>query len=282
MFSHRFSFSLSNDVTRSRSAPRNTGPYQEIVSGWGDNVSCAKPLTTPRYGFYINAVSVFLLLGGGIISLQKAYASNRELNEAVEMWENDRAETAEMESRLAMIRKKEEYAAAAASAAASSTQSPAAIFKRKPGAAALDGAAANGGTSSRRASGTSEIDSVLALSPPSPRSPASVKTISSAATTTAAGAAAGSTDRQHSLKVAASDVSSVDLRTGRNTNSFAPTAPMQSPEPDLESGSGGAAVAAGAADAGTGAPDNSGEGAVDDDLPPPQGWEVRTTPSGDK
>lgn len=264
---------------------KTTGLNQEIIGGWGESVSCAKPLTTPRYGFYTNAVSVLLLLGGGIISLQKTYASNRELNEAVEMWEKDRAETAEMESRLAMIRKKEEYAAAAGSAAVSSAQSPATIFRsRKPGAAAPGGTtAAAGGASSRRGSGTSEVDSVLPLSPPTPRSPASMKTTSSATTATTAGAAGapaaaavGSTERH--------------LSSGRRTNSSVPpAAAMQSPEPellkgdwDLESGAGGAAVAPGAAGADSGAPGNSGKGAVDDDLPPPQGWEVRNTPSGDK
>lgn len=202
------------------------------------------------------------------------------------MWEKDRAETAEMESRLAMIRKKEEYAAAADSAAASSAQSPATIFRsRKPGAAASGGA----GTSSRRGSATSEVESVLPLSPPTPRSPASLNTLSSATTATTADAPSGSAERQHGFKAAVSDVSSVDphLGSGGKTNSSVPpAAAMQSPEAkidwDLESGSGGAAVAPGAAGAGSGAPGNSGKGAVDDDLPPPDGWEVRNTPSGDK
>ena len=220
-------------------------------------MSCATPETSPRYGFVINAVSVLLLLGGGIVSFQKTRVSNRELNEAVEMWEKDRAETAEMEARLAMIRKKEEYAAAAASAAASAAKSPATIFRSRK-----QGSAHGGGGASRRGSATSDMASVLPLSPPSPRSPNSSQTASSVT---------GPAER-HNLDSSVANLSSLGANRSIPTASVGSTpSAVQSPDWDLESGS-GAATAAG----------KSGSGTVDDDRPPPQGWEVRTTPSGER
>lgn len=87
------------------------------MSEWGESVTCATAQTIPRYGFFANGVAVILLLGGGTVSLVKTYVSDRELCEAIEMWKSDRAETAELDARMAMIRKREDYAAAAAAAA---------------------------------------------------------------------------------------------------------------------------------------------------------------------
>lgn len=89
-----------------------------MVSAWGENVSCAAPETSPRYGFFANAIAVVLLLGGGVISFMKTSASSRELGEAVDMWRKDRAEIAEMNARMAIIKRREDYAAAVAAAAA--------------------------------------------------------------------------------------------------------------------------------------------------------------------
>lgn len=87
------------------------------MRAWGENVSCAAPQTSPRYGFFTNAVAVLLLVGGGTISLFRTYASDSELSEVVEMWENDRTETAEIEARKAIIKKRENFATVAATAA---------------------------------------------------------------------------------------------------------------------------------------------------------------------
>ena len=84
---------------------------------WGDDVSCSTASTNPRYGFIANGVAVLLLIGGGVITFARAKKSDRELDDAVREWERGRAQTAEMNARLAMARKKEEYAASAVAAA---------------------------------------------------------------------------------------------------------------------------------------------------------------------
>lgn len=249
------------------------------MSAWGEDVSCARPQTSPRYGFYANALSVLLLLGGGLISLYKTYTSDRDLREAVDMWEEDRAESAEMEARLAMIKKKEDYAAAAASAAASAARGPVTIFKSKKTASA---AAAAGGNN-KADTAPDVMDSVLPLSPLSPQTTCSFTTVPGP-------------EERHKRTVTIAALSAVDLESEEGkVNSAMPPAsvPSQSSIPesplrhlpetglasadwDVESGAGAAGSAAAAT------PDNTGKGAVDDDLPPPKGWEVRTTPSGEK
>lgn len=251
------------------------------MSAWGEDVSCARVQTSPRYGFYVNAVSVLLLLGGGIISLYKAYASDRDLSEAVEMWENDRAETAEMESRLAMIKKKEDYAAAVAAAAASAAQAPVTIFKSRRAAPVVADSNVKAGA------GADGANSPPPLSPPPLVSPQATRSFA---------AADVPKERQDRIDTAAA-LSPIDLEgnngkiEGAGSAASVPSQPSilespcwQSPEPkqmgndwDVESG-----VGAAGADAGTAMPGNTGKGGVDDDLPPPQGWEVRTTPSGEK
>lgn len=252
------------------------------MGGWGEDVSCARPQTSPRYGFYVNAVSVLLSFGGGIISLYKTYTSDRDLREAIEMWEEDRAEAAEMESRLAMIKKKEDYAAAVASAAASAAQGPVSIFKNKKTrtaeAATADGSSINNNNKANAATGA--VESMLPISPSS-----EVSRVTTCSFTTVPGP-----EERHKRSVTIAALSAVDLESEEGTVvSAVPPASVlsqQSPEPqvgsrdfDVESGA-GATGAAAAADAAT--PDNASKGAVEDDSPPPQGWEVRTTPSGDK
>ncbi|CAM9513345.1 unnamed protein product, partial [Hapterophycus canaliculatus] len=251
-----------------------TQGLEDIIAGWGESVSCAKPQTSPRYGFFVNGLSVLLLLGGGIISLFKTYSSHRDLSEAAEMWKNDRAEVAEMQSRLAMIRKKEEYAAAVASAAASAAESPPVIFKSRKSVTASTAAPASkrvvpaappGGSSCSRSSRFS------AQLPPSPRGPSSI-----------VGVPATGRREPHMRKTSTVAFAPVDLEHGEYTGarSIALSKPLSvpgspclpSPEPelssryrDIERGSGAAYGPA-----------------ASDDLPPPQGWEIRTTPSGDK
>ena len=261
------------------------------MSGWGKDVTCATPQTSPRYGFYVNAVAVFLLLGGGIISLYKAYTSDRDLSEAVEMWEFDRAETAEMKSRLAMIKKKEDYAAAVAAAAASAAQTPVTIFKSRKTTPAAD-AESNKEPNAAAPPPPKGVDSVLALSPSSEISRQSTRSFT---------AVPGPGER-HKRKVTMAALSAADLESedGRADGTVSPASALsqpstppvsrsrQTPEPgvespdwDVESGVGAAGAGAGA-DAGAATLDNAGESAVEDDSPPPPGWEVRTTPSGEK
>eukprot|EP00752_Nemacystus_decipiens_P009206 g8222.t1 len=272
-----------------------TEGLEKLVSGWGEDVSCARPQTSPRYGFFVNAVSVVLLLGGGIISLYKTYTCDRDLSEAVEMWEHDRAETAEMESRLAMIKKKEDYAAAVASAAASAAQAPVTIFKSKktsPVAAASTNEAAN--VAALPTPPPDGVDGVLPLSPSSEISRQSTRSFT----------AVPGPGQRHNRKVTMAALSSVDLESDDGTVNGAASPASALPQPSIpeepyrqtsEPGLGSASSwdveagvgAAGGAGAGTGAAaaatqDNAGKGGVDDDMPPPQGWEVRTTPSGDK
>lgn len=247
------------------------------MSAWGEDVSCARAQTSPRYGFFVNAVSVLLLLGGGIVTLYKTYTCDRDLSEAVEMWENDRAETTEMESRLAMIKKKENYAAAVASAAASAAQTPVTIFKSKKTTAA---AASDNEASAATAAAAGDGNSVLPLSPPLPPSP---KTVGSSTTTT------GGPKERHKRTVTTVALSSIDLgseegkidsavrrasgpsRPSLLGSSCRPIPELESVDWDVESVVGSAAML-----------DSASKSTFSDDLPPPQGWEVRTTPSGDK
>lgn len=276
---------------------------QDIITGWGESVSCAKPQTSPRYGFFVNGLSVLLLLGGGIISLFKTYSSHRDLEEAVEMWKNDRAEVAEMQSRLAMIRKKEEYAAAVASAAASAAESPPVIFKSRrsvtssvaePAAPAAVPAPEGASTCARSSRFAAHLERVVSLSPPSPRE------ISSVAGTPAAGPR-----ERHMRKTSTVAFAPVDLEHGEDTRVgkiavprpqpflespclpilegpclSSPESDVSSVETDVEHGAGAAAAGASAGLADI--PEDEDGEAASDDPPPPQGWEVRTTPSGDK
>lgn len=208
------------------------------------------------------------------------------------MWKNDRAEVAEMESRLAMMKKKEEYAAAVASAAASAAESPAVIFKSRKSvtsamAAPLPAAASAGVSSSGRSSRSSgsQLNRVLSLSPPSPRESYSVP-----------GAPSAERKERHTRKGSTMALAPVHLEHGEDTEadrivvsqpmSIPESSCLQSLEPevdgDVEGGSG--AAAGGAAVAVGDLPHNNYDQAAieSDDLPPPHGWEVRTTPSGEK
>ncbi|CAM9122910.1 unnamed protein product [Ectocarpus sp. 12 AP-2014] len=258
-----------------------TDGLQDTISGWGESVSCTEPQTSPRYGFFANGISILLFFGGGTIILYKTYVSDRELGEAVEMWKNDRAEMAEMEARLAMIRKKADYRAQVASAAAS-TASPVPIFKSRksqnnsPSSFSPSPTTASG--RNRHHANPSDLGDMLPLSPPDLVSlPSSAGTASAAEgwdgrhkrmATKAAFSPKGLEHDEQSVVSAANTP-----RDPRQSPSLAllESSLLQSPEPqvsnvdqDLELGSESAAAP------------------VDEDLPPPPGWEVRTTPMGEK
>lgn len=203
----------------------------------GNDVTCATAQTSPRYGFFVNGLSVFLCFGGGIVSFYMTYTADRDLGEAVEMWKRDRAETAEMASRRAMVTKKEEYAARVAAAASSAANTPLPIFKRKSATPSL---ATDNDDESPHNAGLSPVD----------------------------------------LDSDEGESSTDGVVPARPVLQSALASPERQKSPaskgvrwDLESGPG--------ADGG-GADDNMDEGVVDEDLPPPEGWEVRSTPMGAK
>lgn len=233
-------------------------------------MSCTEPQTRPRYGFFANGLSILLFFGGGTIILYKTYVSNRELNEVVEMWKNDRAEMAEMDARLAMIRKKEDYKAQVASAAASAA-SPAPIFKSRKSHKNSPSSFSSSPTAASSRNGhhakPSGLGGMLPLSPPLP----DLVSLPSSAGTASTGDGRDGLHKRMTTKAA---FSSTDLEHEEQSicsTVNTPRDPRQSPslqvsniDQDLELGSGSAAAP------------------VDDDLPPPPGWEVRTTPLGDK
>lgn len=225
-----------------------------------------------------------LFFGGGTIILYKTYVSDRELSEAVEMWKNDRAEMAEMDARLAMIRKKEDYKAQVASAAASAA-SPVPIFKSRKSQNSSPSSFSSSPTAASSRNGHYAKPSDLGDMPPfSPPLPDLVSLPSSAGTASSAKGRDGRHKRMttkaafspHDLEHEEQSIGSSTVSTPRDPRqspslAFLESPLLQSPEPqvsntdrDLEIGSGSAAAS------------------VDDDLPPPQGWDVRTTPSGDK
>lgn len=209
-----------------------------MVSEWGDDVTCATVQTSPRYGFFVNALSVVLFFGGGITSFYMTYHADRDLGEAVEMWKNDRAEMAEMASRRAMIKKKEDYAALAASTAHSTGNHSVAIFKRK---SASSTPATVKDEESPKNVGFSSVDF---------------------------GGSGKGEKNTNNMVVPASPVLPSVLESPRRQDSLE----QEGTHWDLESGPASTG----------GAEDNAGEVAVDEDLPPPEGWESRSTPSGEK
>lgn len=234
---------------------------QGIVSEWGDDVTCATPQTSPLYGFFINGLSVLLFFGGGIISFYMTYTAERDLGEAVEMWKNDRAEMAEMASRRAMVEKKEQYVARAASAANSAALTPVSIFKKKSAASASASASSSPATVTAKEEEEDEEEENVALS--------SIDLHSG----DEEGGENGTTTDKASVVPARRSVLPSILESPRRQKSS--LGQEEGVDWDLESGS-EAAAAGGTAD------DTSKGVVIDKDLPPPEGWEVRSTPSGDK
>ncbi|CAN0465139.1 unnamed protein product [Ectocarpus sp. 12 AP-2014] len=258
-----------------------TDGLQDTISGWGESVSCTEPQTSPRYGFFANGISILLFFGGGTIILYKTYVSDRELGEAVEMWKNDRAEMAEMEARLAMIRKKEDYKAQVASAAASAA-SPVPIFKSRKSQnnspSSFSPSPATASSRNGHHANPSDLGDMLPLSPPDLVSlPSSAGTASTAEgwdghhKRMATKAAFSPKDLEHDEQSVGSIANTPRDPQQSPSLAFLESSLLQSPEPqvsnvdqDVELGSGSAAAP------------------VDEDLPPPPGWEARTTPRGDK